>query len=126
MKYSFSQEWTQKTREIGSKAGMNYLELKNIYCIESNGTKTRRVIARIHSIGKAVQTGAGLPPIYVIELISEIFFKQNKEEQIKTIIHELLHIPKAFGGGFNGHRKYANKRNVEKIFNEMIKSDFIP
>jgi predicted metallopeptidase len=121
MKYIYSKEWTDKTREIAFNCGMHYIDFKNIYCIKSTGSKTRRVIARIHSIGKAIQTGANIPPIYVIELISEIFFKQSNEEQIKTIIHELLHIPKAFGGGFKGHKKHANKKNVNKLF-EIIKS----
>ncbi len=124
MKYFYSKEWTEKTHEIASKCEMNYLDLNNIYCIQSMGTKTKRVIARIHSIGKAIQTGANLPPIYVIELISEVFFKQSREEQVKTIIHELLHIPKAFGGGFNGHKKYANKRNTNKLFEKLMNTNF--
>lgn len=124
MKYFYSKEWTDKTREIALNCEMNYIDLKNIYCIKSTGSKTKRVIARIHSIGKAIQTGAGLPSIYVIELISEIFDKQSKEEQIKTIIHELLHVPKAFGGGFKGHKKHANKRNTDKLFQKLIKENY--
>ncbi|MEM4261913.1 MAG: putative metallopeptidase, partial [Candidatus Diapherotrites archaeon] len=46
---------------------------------------------------------------YVIELISENFDKQSENEKIETIVHELMHIPKTFGGGFRHHDHVCNK-----------------
>jgi predicted metallopeptidase len=118
MKYIQSTEWTQKARSIALKLEMD-LRIHSIYCIKSHGSKARRTVARIHTFGKAIQVGAGLKPVYVIELISEVFDKEPEEEKIKTIIHELLHIPRAFGGGFKGHRRHANKRNTDKLYKKL-------
>jgi predicted metallopeptidase len=39
------------------------------------------------------------------------------EEKIKTIIHELMHIPFSFGGGFKHHNVVCEK-NVNKMYKE--------
>ena len=45
---------------------------------------------------------------YAIEFL-EIFDKMSEKEQDKVIIHELLHIPKTFGGGFRQHDFVCDK-----------------
>ena len=57
---------------------------------------------------------------YVIELMSEKFDSQSHEDQVKTIIHELLHIPHNFGGGFRHHKPYVNKREVEAAYKKLL------
>jgi len=52
---------------------------------------------------------------YLIEVISEKFDKLPETERTKVIIHELMHIPKSFGGGFK-HHNVVNEKNVEKIY----------
>ena len=52
---------------------------------------------------------------YLIEVISEKFDKLSAEEQLKVIIHELMHIPNTFGGGFK-HHNVVNDTNVEKVY----------
>ena len=49
---------------------------------------------------------------YLIEVISKRFDKLSKVEQEKVIIHELMHIPKTFGGGFTHHNVVTDK-NVD-------------
>jgi predicted metallopeptidase len=39
----------------------------------------------------------------------------SREEQDKTLIHELMHIPKSFGGGFI-HHNIVTDRNVNKLY----------
>lgn len=55
---------------------------------------------------------------YAIEFL-ERFDKLKKEEQDKVIIHELLHIPKAFGGGFRQH-DFVCEENVEILHSRFM------
>jgi len=118
MKYAFSETHTLKARDLIQKLDFNHIPLDRVSCIVSNGTKTKRVIARIHTMGKAMQLGMQEKPFYVIELM-ELFFKQSEEEQTKTLIHELMHVPHNFGGGFRHHKPFVNKRTVEQEFNKL-------
>ncbi len=119
MKYEFSNEWTNRCREIAQKLELDHIDLERVSCVKSQGTKTRRTIARIHTIGKVLQLGMNVPPHYVIELISEQFDRESEEEKTKTLIHELLHIPHSFGGGFRGHKHYVNERTVKEHFERL-------
>ncbi len=100
--------------EISNKLELGH-DISRVKCIVSTGSKSRRTLARCHTISKAVQTALGIRSHYIIEVISENFNKLSHEEKIKTLIHELMHIPKAFGGGFKGHH-YVNRRSVEKMY----------
>ncbi len=124
MHYSFSISWTEKTKEIVKALEFGHICLERIACVESKGTKTRRVIARIHTLGKVMQLGMQEKPFYVIELITEHFGRQSPEDQTKTIIHELLHIPHGFGGGFRHHNPYVNKKTVEIEFKRLQNTAF--
>ena len=64
-----------------------------------------------------MQKTIGVPAYYGLEFISKRFDKMDKEEQIKVIIHELMHIPATFGGGFRHHDHVCDK-NVEKNYRE--------
>ena len=39
----------------------------------------------------------------------------SEEDQMKTLVHELLHIPKAFGGGFR-HHDFVQRRTIDKFY----------
>ena len=39
----------------------------------------------------------------------------SEEDKIKTIIHELMHIPHTFGGGFK-HHNFVTEKNVELFY----------
>ncbi len=124
MRYGFSQHWTAKAREIAEILEFQHIVLERIACVESKGTKTKRVIARIHTLGKVMQLGMQQRPFYVIELITERFGEQSREDKAKTIIHELLHIPHGFGGGFRHHKPYVNHKTVDTAFKKLLEAGF--
>ncbi len=106
-----------RLRDIATMLDMSHIELSNLRCIRSTGSNARSTLARIHVLPKALQEGIGIGPHYVVELIEENFSRLSPEEQTKTMIHELMHIPKSFGGGFVHHGNGVNRRNVERMYN---------
>ena len=38
-----------------------------------------------------------------------------------ALIHELLHIPKGFSGGFRPHEGYVEKKRVERLHQVLLK-----
>ncbi len=119
MKYFFSDFWTLRTKEIAKKLELDHVDLDRVSVLKSEGSKSRRTIARIHTIGKVMQLGMQQKPFYTIELLSEKFDNQPEEEKTKTIIHELLHIPKSFGGGFRHHKDHVNHSTVEAAYKKL-------
>lgn len=85
----------------------------SVYCVRSRGSKARKTIARIHGLGRIWQDAVGMDPTYIIEIIAERFDYMNMEDQDRTLIHELLHIPHGFKGGFRHHKGYVNADTVE-------------
>lgn len=126
MKYIPSPEWTQMTHKLIDELQMEHIPKDRITVFKSQGSSTKRVIARIHTMPKIIQLGTNSPPFYAIELLSEKFDRQNQEEQIKTLIHELLHVPHNFGGGFRGHKHYVNHKTVDAMFHKWKAQTRIP
>lgn len=56
---------------------------------------------------------------YAIEFL-EKFDKMGKKEQDRIIIHELLHVPKTFGGGFRQHN-YVCEDIIDELHKKFIK-----
>lgn len=92
-----------------------------VYCVRSKGSKAKRTIARIHGLGKIWQGVLKTHPTYIIEVISETFGKMKDEEKERTLIHELLHIPGGFSGGFRPHKGYVERKTVEKLYRKLQK-----
>lgn len=124
MKYYYSDYWILRVKEIAQELGMKHVDLDRLSVIVSKGSKSRRTLARIHSLGKVMQTGMKQEKsFYTIELVSENFSKQNNGEKTKTLIHELLHIPASFGGGFRHHKIHVTHKHVDKAFDKLASRD---
>ncbi|MBT3397792.1 metallopeptidase [archaeon] len=116
IKYFHAPDIKKAAGEIVEMLGWNHILLEHVAFIRSLGSKSRGTIARCHALGKAMQIGMGRDKgFYLIEVISKRFDNLPVEEQIKVIIHELMHIPKSFGGGFIHHDK-VHERAVEKVY----------
>lgn len=84
---------------------------ERVKCFRSYGTSSRGTIARCHALGKLMQKALGVKAHYALEFIHERYDKLPEEEKLKVIIHELMHIPKTFGGGFK-HHDFVCEKNV--------------
>jgi len=121
IKYFPAEDIKKIAYEIVEKLGWNHILLEHVAFLRSIGSKARYTIARCHALGKAMQVGMGRKKgFYLIEVISERFDKMSEEEKVKTIIHELMHIPKTFGGGFK-HHNVVNERNVKKVYDHYCR-----
>ena len=92
-----------------------------VYCYRSKSSESKHIIARIHGLSKIWQEALWRPSAYVIEVLSEQYDKLSDEEKEKTLIHELLHIPKGFSGGFRPHKGYIDKKRVERLHQVLLK-----
>ncbi len=117
MKYEFAPDIQANAEKI-SKMIFPHVKIERIKCFRSYGTSTRRTLARCHALGKIMQKALDIRAFYVLEFISERFDKLNEEEKMKVIIHELMHIPYSFGGGFK-HHDFVTERNVNKLYKEF-------
>ena len=93
---------------------MAHIDLNRIECLRSFGSSTKRTIARCHALGKMMQKAMKTPAFYAIEFL-ELFDRMPQKEQDKVIIHELMHIPKSFGGGFR-HHDFVCEQNVDIMY----------
>lgn len=101
--------------EIAESLEFFHVVPQYVFCLRSKGSASKRTIARIHGLGKVWQETLNLPPSYVIEVISERYDRLSEEGKEKTIIHELLHVPKAFAGGFRPHKGYIDEQIVARL-----------
>ncbi|VVB78427.1 Uncharacterised protein [uncultured archaeon] len=118
IRYELAQDIQKQVNEI-ARMLFPHVKLDSVVCIRSFGSSSRGTIARCHALGKAMQLALGRRGFYVIEVISKRFDRMSEEEKTKTLIHELMHIPKSFGGGFI-HHNIVHERNVNKMYDHYM------
>ena len=122
MDYELAYDLQDSAYHIIDTLDFEHVDKDRISCVRSRGSRSKRVIARIHALPKALQLGMNCDAHYVIEFL-ERFEKLSDDDKSQVIIHELLHIPKTFGGGFRHHDYVENKR-VKELF-KLYKRDVL-
>ena len=118
MRYEFAPD-LQKIAEEVSEILFPHVNIERIRCFRSFGTSSKRTIARCHALGKLMQMALEVKAFYPLEFLAERFDKLSFEEQVKVIIHELMHIPKTFGGGFR-HHDFVTDKNVNSLYKRFV------
>jgi predicted metallopeptidase len=118
MRYEEAPDIKERMEEIVRALGMNHIDIERIGCLRGYGSSTRRIIARCHALGKVMQKVMKTKAFYAIEFL-ERFDKMPRPEQDKVIIHELMHVPKTFGGGFRQH-DWVCEDNVDKLHEKFM------
>jgi len=121
IKYFDAPDIKEQVDTITSDLELSHIRPQLVYCVRSKGSKAKRTIARIYGLGKIWQGVLKTHPTYIIEVISETFGKMKDEEKERTLIHELLHIPGGFAGGFRPHKGYVERKTVEKLYRKLQK-----
>ena len=120
IKFDYDLALNLKARDIINKLEMKHVKTDRLVCMRSRGSDARRTIARCYGLGKMWQKALGTKAWYIIEVISEHFDRLSEEDQDKTIIHELLHIPNSFGGGFRHHSNWVTELRVNELYKKYI------
>jgi predicted metallopeptidase len=120
IKYELAPDIEAQLKRIARRLKMDHIDLSRVKGIRSYGSSSVGVIARCHALPKVMQLALEIQAHYVIEILSEAYNRLPKEEQIKILIHELMHIPETFGGGFRMHKDHVTRRNVEKLYRKLI------
>jgi len=116
IRYSRAPELEAAVREVVLRLGLTHIDPSRVVCVRSEGSKASRTLARIHGLPRLWQFTLGAKPCYVIEVVSECFDLLSEEEREKTLIHEILHIPGSFGGGFRHHKGWVDRQRVERVY----------
>lgn len=122
MDFYLADDIKRSIEKIASKSSFQHVKSENLICFRSKGSKGR-AIARIWSLPRIWQLALNIKPHYCIEVISERFDRLSDEDKERTLIHELMHIPRTFSGALVPHRtryRRIDRRSVEKIF-QMLK-----
>lgn len=123
MKYERAPEIKKTIDLLVEQLEFTHIDSTRIHCIRSLDAKTR-AYARIWGMSKLFFEVAGMKPNYIIEVVAKRFDKLSEREKIKTLIHELMHIPKTFSGALLSHRgphHAINDREVERIIRKIEK-----
>lgn len=121
MKFESAEDIQKRIRFIVEKTGLEYINPRKIKCYRSFETSTR-ARARIWAFPKIWQDALKVEPHYIIEVISEKFDRLNQSEKDRTLIHELLHIPKNFSGALLPHRskgRAINSRAIDYLYAKL-------
>lgn len=122
MEFGSAPDVLEIVHEVVKTLPLVHIKLDRIFCVRSNYSKAR-AYARVWGTARIFHEAAGIPPTYVIEVLSHYYDKLPETEKIKVIIHELMHIPKTFSGALLSHRSghhAINKREVDKIYQRLV------
>jgi predicted metallopeptidase len=122
MKTELAPDIDRRIKVIVRALELEHVSDKHIICMRSTGAKTR-AIARIWGLPRIWQQALYLKAYYIIEVVSEKFDRMSEEDQDKTLIHELLHVPKTFSGALVPHECFGKKidhKRVDKLYSQYV------
>lgn len=114
IRYEIAHDIQERFEDIVRTLDFAHIDLDRVVCVRSYGSSTKRIVARCHGMSRVLQIAMGSKAFYVLEFLSERFDKLGDREQENTIIHELMHIPRNFGGGFR-HHDHVTAKNIKSI-----------
>lgn len=119
--YETADDIQARFADIVQTLELDHIDLGKVVCLRSYGSSARGIIARCHGMSKVLQIAMGIKAFYVLEFIAERFDKLDAKEQEETIIHELMHIPLNFGGGFR-HHDHVTEKKVRLMYRQYQKA----
>lgn len=116
IKYYVALDVKELFEDIIVNLDFSHIDCGRISFFRSRGSKSKYTIARIHGLSRIWQQALNIKPHYILEVISEKYDELNDEEKAKILIHEALHLPNSFQGGFRHHRMNIYKKKIDKLY----------
>jgi predicted metallopeptidase len=123
IQYDLAEDIDGRVKGIIRRLNLTHIDGTRVICLRSKGSGSRRVIARCHGLSRIMQMALDKKPHYVIEVLSERFDRLSEEDQTKVLIHEVMHIPHSFRGGFRAHKPYVTQAKVQRMYDEFMKAE---
>lgn len=129
MQLSPAPDISRRISRLLKNLDLPHVRAANLVCFRSTGS-TGRARARIWSLPKIWQMALSVEAHYCIEVISEKFDDLSVDDQDRTLIHELLHIPLNFSGALVPHRNHKHRTfrhyhdRVELLFNKLAAKSY--
>lgn len=125
IKYEKAADLEKRIHDIVGNLQLSHILPDQVSAFRSYGSKAR-ARARIYAMPRIWQNALEIKPHYVIEFLHEHFDHLKDDDQLRVIIHELMHIPKTFSGALvphhgRGRRHQVTHHTVEKLFKEYKK-----
>lgn len=120
IRYERADDIEEEIGDLIQTLQMSHIDGSRVVCVRSRGSKSKGIIARCHGLSRIMQLALNEKPQYVIEVVSERFDTLSEEDRVKVLIHELMHIPHSFGGGFRTHRPHVTRRKIEKMYRKLL------
>lgn len=123
MRFEFAPDIQERINSMLNVLNYNHIDNNRIVCMRSYGSKSKAT-GRIWGLSRVWQKALDVKSHYIIEVLHPRFDKLSKEDQEKTLLHELLHIPKKFSGGLVPHicfGKKIDRRRVEELYKKYFK-----
>lgn len=117
MRTEMAPDVQEMMEDVAYRLDLKHVKPWRIVCMRSRGSKAR-ALARIWSLPSIWQKALRVEPHYVLEVLSEKYDALDPEEKEKTIIHELMHVPKTFSGSLVPHLCFG-KRIDRKTVDEL-------
>jgi predicted metallopeptidase len=121
MRFEKAPDIQKRISFLVKKLTLSHVRPQNIVAFRSYGSRAR-ARARIWSFPRIWQLALDQAPHYCLEVLSEKFDRLSEDDQVRVLIHELLHIPKNFSGALLPHRgrgKPIDRKAVEKLFKKL-------
>jgi predicted metallopeptidase len=127
MKFKKADDVQERINIIVKILDLDHIDIERVVCMRS-WKSTSDATARIWAMPRIWQGALGVKAHYIVEVLSEKYDDLSQNEKDKTLIHELMHIPKTFSGALVPHLCFGKKidgRAVNKLFKEYKRKDYI-
>lgn len=119
IRYRPAPDVRQLAQRIVEALELGHVSFDQVHFLRSFGSRASRISARIHGLPRVFQEALGITPQYVIEVVGEEYDKLSADAKEMVLIHELLHIPRAFGGGLLPHCGNITRSKVDYLHRRL-------